>query len=205
MEIRTTQRLRRCYNSFCPPFGSHASLYQDVGPSEGIPLSTMVTLGMSTEVGLQNLKESFPCLTLVCSYNLNHLSCLSVSISTSDISSTMGSMEQEPDIPQDAGIPEVDCLLVGAGFGSYTMINRLRKIGLKCKIYEKGSRSGGIWYWNCYVSLSELSIFFPVLTVIAWRPGRLGYAYLPIIRQRTVRRLHFQRTIPWWKGIAKIF
>ena len=114
----------------------------------------------------------------------------------------MGSIEQESDIN---GIPEVDCLLVGAGFGSYTMINRLRKLGLNCKIYEKGSRSGGIWYWNCYVSLSDVSIFFPVLTVIAWRPRRLGHAYLPIIRQRTVRRLHFQRKIPWWKGITKIF
>ncbi|KAJ8058202.1 hypothetical protein OCU04_012399 [Sclerotinia nivalis] len=45
---------------------------------------------------------------------------------------------------------EVDVLLVGAGFGSFTMLNKLRKQGLKCKIYEKGSKSGGIWYWNCY-------------------------------------------------------
>lgn len=30
------------------------------------------------------------------------------------------------------------------------MRNRLRKQGLKCKIYEKGSSSGGIWFWNCY-------------------------------------------------------
>jgi cation diffusion facilitator CzcD-associated flavoprotein CzcO len=54
----------------------------------------------------------------------------------------MGSI-QEP-------IPEVDALIVGAGFGSFTVINRLRKQGLKCKIYEKGARSGGIWFWNCY-------------------------------------------------------
>ncbi|ESZ92544.1 cyclohexanone monooxygenase [Sclerotinia borealis F-4128] len=47
-------------------------------------------------------------------------------------------------------VEEVDVLLVGAGFGSYTMLNKLRKQGLKCRIYEKGSRSGGIWYWNCY-------------------------------------------------------
>ena len=47
-------------------------------------------------------------------------------------------------------IPEVDVLLVGAGFGSFAMINRLRNQGLKCKIYEKGASTGGIWYWNCY-------------------------------------------------------
>lgn len=27
---------------------------------------------------------------------------------------------------------------------------RLRKQGLKVKIYEKGASSGGIWFWNCY-------------------------------------------------------
>ncbi|KAK6592800.1 cyclopentanone -monooxygenase [Botrytis cinerea] len=47
-------------------------------------------------------------------------------------------------------IEEVDVLLVGAGFGSFTMLNKLRKQGLNCKIYEKGSKSGGTWYWNCY-------------------------------------------------------
>ena len=63
-------------------------------------------------------------------------------------------------------IAEVDVLLVGAGFGAFTMFNksvfsflcfnvcllvsRLRAQGLKCKIYEKGSSSGGVWYWNSY-------------------------------------------------------
>ncbi|CAD6447237.1 b13af049-c611-46d5-9c7a-767081e2ecbd [Sclerotinia trifoliorum] len=45
---------------------------------------------------------------------------------------------------------EIDVLLVGAGFASFTMLNKLRKQGLKCKIYEKGSKSGGVWYWNNY-------------------------------------------------------
>lgn len=30
------------------------------------------------------------------------------------------------------------------------MQHRLRKLGSDVKIYEKGSASGGIWYWNCY-------------------------------------------------------
>ncbi|KIW73294.1 hypothetical protein PV04_01426 [Phialophora macrospora] len=47
-------------------------------------------------------------------------------------------------------VDEVDVLLVGAGFASFTLLNRLRKLGYKVRIFEKGSASGGIWYWNCY-------------------------------------------------------
>lgn len=43
-----------------------------------------------------------------------------------------------------------DALLVGAGFGSITMVHKLVKMGLSVKIYEKGASSGGIWHWNCY-------------------------------------------------------
>ena len=51
----------------------------------------------------------------------------------------MGSMG-EPEIPH------VDALLVGAGFASFTLLNKLRKQGLSVTIYEKGSAAGGIWY-----------------------------------------------------------
>ncbi|WPH04657.1 cyclohexanone monooxygenase [Acrodontium crateriforme] len=54
----------------------------------------------------------------------------------------MGSMGEE--------IPQTDCLIVGAGFGAFTILNRLRNLGYKVDIYEKGGKSGGIWYWNCY-------------------------------------------------------
>jgi cation diffusion facilitator CzcD-associated flavoprotein CzcO len=79
---------------------------------------------------------------------------------------------------QPSNIPEVDALLVGAGFGSYTMLNRLRKLGLSCKLYEKGSRSGGVWYWNCYVSFTA-SKMPSMPTILAWCPRGLGYPYLP--------------------------
>lgn len=55
----------------------------------------------------------------------------------------MGSIEK-------AEIPHVDVLIVGAGFGAFTLLNKLRKLGLDVKIFEKGSAAGGIWYWNCY-------------------------------------------------------
>ncbi|KAF2401839.1 cyclohexanone monooxygenase [Trichodelitschia bisporula] len=48
------------------------------------------------------------------------------------------------------GIPEVDVLIVGAGFGGFLLMNKLRKQGMTTKIYEKGTASGGVWYWNCY-------------------------------------------------------
>jgi cation diffusion facilitator CzcD-associated flavoprotein CzcO len=44
-------------------------------------------------------------------------------------------------------IPYTDVLLVGAGFASVTLLNRLRKLDLCVRIYEKGAASGGIWYW----------------------------------------------------------
>ncbi|EME41043.1 hypothetical protein DOTSEDRAFT_74545 [Dothistroma septosporum NZE10] len=47
-------------------------------------------------------------------------------------------------------IPYTDVLLVGAGFATYTLLNKLRKLGLSVKILEKGASAGGIWYWNCY-------------------------------------------------------
>jgi cation diffusion facilitator CzcD-associated flavoprotein CzcO len=47
-------------------------------------------------------------------------------------------------------IPTVDVLIVGAGFGAFTVLNKIRKLGLNVKIFEKGASSGGIWYWNCY-------------------------------------------------------
>lgn len=40
---------------------------------------------------------------------------------------------------------EYDAVLVGAGFGGYTMLPKLRNLGLRVKIFERGSGSGGVW------------------------------------------------------------
>lgn len=61
---------------------------------------------------------------------------LSIRIKPSPVK--MGSMPEEK-------IEYVDVLLVGAGFASFTLLNRLRKLGLSVRIYEKGAASGGIW------------------------------------------------------------
>ena len=49
----------------------------------------------------------------------------------------MGSIEESP---------EYDAVLIGAGFGGYTMLPKLRKLGLQAKIFERGSGSGGVWF-----------------------------------------------------------
>ena len=44
----------------------------------------------------------------------------------------------------------VDCLIVGSGFGGVYLLHFLRKAGYSCKIFEAGADLGGIWHWNCY-------------------------------------------------------
>lgn len=45
---------------------------------------------------------------------------------------------------------ESDIVIVGAGFAGITALYRLRKLGFKCRVLEKGSDIGGIWHWICY-------------------------------------------------------
>ncbi|KAJ5698003.1 FAD/NAD(P)-binding domain-containing protein [Penicillium macrosclerotiorum] len=46
--------------------------------------------------------------------------------------------------------PDVDVIIIGAGFGGISALYHLRKLGLKCAIIEKGKDIGGVWYWNQY-------------------------------------------------------
>ncbi|KAF1935991.1 cyclohexanone monooxygenase [Clathrospora elynae] len=45
---------------------------------------------------------------------------------------------------------EVDCLVVGGGFGGVFCFWSLRKAGFKTVMYEAGNDLGGTWRWNCY-------------------------------------------------------
>jgi cation diffusion facilitator CzcD-associated flavoprotein CzcO len=47
-------------------------------------------------------------------------------------------------------INEVECLIIGAGFGAITLLHKLQQQGFDVRVYEKGSSFGGIWHWNCY-------------------------------------------------------
>jgi cation diffusion facilitator CzcD-associated flavoprotein CzcO len=45
---------------------------------------------------------------------------------------------------------EVDALVVGAGFAGLYQLHRLRKLGLRTRVLERGSGVGGTWFWNRY-------------------------------------------------------
>ena len=49
-----------------------------------------------------------------------------------------------------ADAPDVDAIVVGAGFGGLYMLHRLREMGLSVRVFERGSGVGGTWYWNRY-------------------------------------------------------
>lgn len=45
----------------------------------------------------------------------------------------------------------VDVLIVGAGFSGLHLLQKLRKLDFRAKIYESGSGLGGTWHWNRYL------------------------------------------------------
>jgi cation diffusion facilitator CzcD-associated flavoprotein CzcO len=51
----------------------------------------------------------------------------------------------------NAPAPELDAVVVGAGFSGLYMLYRLRDVlGLSARVYEAGDGVGGTWYWNRY-------------------------------------------------------
>ena len=44
----------------------------------------------------------------------------------------------------------LDVVIVGAGFSGLYSLYRLRKMNLKCRIFDSASGVGGTWYWNRY-------------------------------------------------------
>jgi cyclohexanone monooxygenase len=46
--------------------------------------------------------------------------------------------------------PQVDAVVVGAGFAGLYMLHKLRSLGLSVRGFEAGSDVGGTWYWNRY-------------------------------------------------------
>ena len=47
--------------------------------------------------------------------------------------------------------PELDAVIVGAGFSGLYMLYRMREVlGLNARVFETGDGVGGTWYWNRY-------------------------------------------------------
>ncbi|MDQ1506988.1 MAG: hypothetical protein QOD57_4715 [Actinomycetota bacterium] len=51
---------------------------------------------------------------------------------------------------QTEPVPQVDAVVVGAGFAGLRSIHELRRLGLSMRVFEAGSDVGGTWYWNTY-------------------------------------------------------
>jgi cation diffusion facilitator CzcD-associated flavoprotein CzcO len=47
-------------------------------------------------------------------------------------------------------LPDLDLVVVGAGFSGLYMLHRARGLGLTTRVFETGSGVGGTWYWNRY-------------------------------------------------------
>lgn len=54
--------------------------------------------------------------------------------------------QQEPDSAE----PDLDVVVVGAGFAGMFLLHRLRGLGFRVKVLEAGSDVGGTWFWNRY-------------------------------------------------------
>ena len=52
-------------------------------------------------------------------------------------------------IPAPAA-PDLDAVIVGAGFAGLYMLHRLREAGFTARVFEAGTGVGGTWYWNRY-------------------------------------------------------
>ncbi len=45
---------------------------------------------------------------------------------------------------------DIDVAVVGAGFAGLYMLHRLRGLGLRTRVFERGADVGGTWFWNRY-------------------------------------------------------
>jgi cyclohexanone monooxygenase len=46
--------------------------------------------------------------------------------------------------------PELDAVIVGAGFAGLYALHKLRGLGLRVRVFEAAGGVGGTWYWNRY-------------------------------------------------------
>jgi cation diffusion facilitator CzcD-associated flavoprotein CzcO len=51
---------------------------------------------------------------------------------------------------KEAGGPQFDAIVIGAGVTGMYMVYKLRNMGFSVRGYETGSDVGGTWYWNRY-------------------------------------------------------
>ena len=60
----------------------------------------------------------------------------------------MASSEQDRN--SAASSPDWDAIIIGAGMSGMYQLYRLRRLGLRVRVFEAGTGVGGTWYWNRY-------------------------------------------------------
>lgn len=80
--------------------------------------------------------------------------------------------------------PDVDVIIVGAGFSGIFALHRLRQLGFSARVIERASDVGGTWFWNrypgarCDVQSLSYSYSFDAALEQDW-PWPHRYAYQP--------------------------
>ena len=106
--------------------------------------------------------------------------------------------------------PDVDAVVVGAGFGGLYTLHRLRQLGLSVRCFEKGGDVGGVWYWNrypgarCDVESMQYSFSFSEDLQQEWRWGERFAAQPEILAyaQHVAERFDLRRDIAFETGIT---
>lgn len=85
--------------------------------------------------------------------------------------------------------PDLDVVIVGAGFAGAYQLHRLRQLGLSVVLLEAGSGLGGIWHWNCY-------------------PGARVDSHVPVYEfsdEALWRDWYWDERFPDWKALRRYF
>ncbi len=63
----------------------------------------------------------------------------------------MSSSQKTEARPESDSSPELDAVIIGAGFSGLYMLYQVREVlGLSARVFEAGEGVGGTWYWNRY-------------------------------------------------------
>ena len=104
---------------------------------------------------------------------------------------------------------DYDAVIVGAGFSGMYLLHRLRRLGMRVRVYDAATGVGGTWYWNrypgarCDVESMQYSYSFSPELQQEWRwpekfsaqPDILRYANHVADRFDLRRDMQFETTV----------
>ena len=103
---------------------------------------------------------------------------------TGDFSHYIDDPYVDPGFSREPLYDEVDCIVVGGGFGGLLAGARLTEAGVKrVRIVEKGGDFGGTWYWNRYPGAAcdvESYVYLPLCEELNFVPKE-KYTHAPEI------------------------